>query len=254
MYWERDGDGLGDDSLRAPRAARPGAARGPRELAPGRRLRPLGGQAAADRARVGGGRGRRRPPSAPTSTTSASAAPRPAPTPTAPPTAARCRCSATSGSGPPRTSPATPDSAPSPTRSTRRSSSATRYKVLRGGAWATRRDVIRPSFRNWDLPERSQIFSGAALRKGRIGDNGASRSRSRFTCRRAARSPAWPRTCARGSRARSRSCRRSTSTTSAARSCSRRSPSCPSTTRPGSSARSSTASRRRSSPPPARRR
>ena len=34
------------------------------------------------------------------------------------------------------------------------------HKVLRGGAWATRRDVIRPSFRNWDLPERSQIFSG----------------------------------------------------------------------------------------------
>jgi len=34
------------------------------------------------------------------------------------------------------------------------------YKVLRGGAWATRRDVIRPSFRNWDLPERKQIFSG----------------------------------------------------------------------------------------------
>ena len=35
-----------------------------------------------------------------------------------------------------------------------------RYKVLRGGAWATRRSVIRPSFRNWDLAERSQIFSG----------------------------------------------------------------------------------------------
>jgi iron(II)-dependent oxidoreductase len=34
------------------------------------------------------------------------------------------------------------------------------YKVLRGGAWATRRDVIRTGFRNWDLPERSQIFSG----------------------------------------------------------------------------------------------
>jgi iron(II)-dependent oxidoreductase len=34
------------------------------------------------------------------------------------------------------------------------------HKVLRGGAWATRRDVIRPSFRNWDLPQRSQIFSG----------------------------------------------------------------------------------------------
>ena len=34
------------------------------------------------------------------------------------------------------------------------------HKVLRGGSWATRRDVIRPSFRNWDLPERRQIFSG----------------------------------------------------------------------------------------------
>jgi iron(II)-dependent oxidoreductase len=34
------------------------------------------------------------------------------------------------------------------------------HKVLRGGAWATRRNVIRPSFRNWDLPERRQIFAG----------------------------------------------------------------------------------------------
>jgi iron(II)-dependent oxidoreductase len=37
------------------------------------------------------------------------------------------------------------------------------YKVLRGGSWATRRDVMRPSFRNWDLPERRQIFSGIRL-------------------------------------------------------------------------------------------
>jgi gamma-glutamyl hercynylcysteine S-oxide synthase len=34
------------------------------------------------------------------------------------------------------------------------------HKVLRGGAWATRRNVIRTTFRNWDLPERRQIFSG----------------------------------------------------------------------------------------------
>ena len=34
------------------------------------------------------------------------------------------------------------------------------HKVLRGGAWATRRNVIRTSFRNWDLPQRRQIFSG----------------------------------------------------------------------------------------------
>jgi len=34
------------------------------------------------------------------------------------------------------------------------------YKVLRGGSWATHDSVMRPSFRNWDLPERRQIFSG----------------------------------------------------------------------------------------------
>ena len=39
-------------------------------------------------------------------------------------------------------------------------SSATSYKVLRGGSWATHPSVVRPSFRNWDLPQRRQIFSG----------------------------------------------------------------------------------------------
>ena len=34
------------------------------------------------------------------------------------------------------------------------------YKVLRGSSWATHPNVARPSFRNWDLPQRSQIFSG----------------------------------------------------------------------------------------------
>jgi gamma-glutamyl hercynylcysteine S-oxide synthase len=34
------------------------------------------------------------------------------------------------------------------------------HKVLRGGAWSARRPTIRTSFRNWDLPERRQIFSG----------------------------------------------------------------------------------------------
>jgi iron(II)-dependent oxidoreductase len=34
------------------------------------------------------------------------------------------------------------------------------YRVLRGGSWATHPDVMRPSFRNWDLPQRRQIFSG----------------------------------------------------------------------------------------------
>jgi gamma-glutamyl hercynylcysteine S-oxide synthase len=34
------------------------------------------------------------------------------------------------------------------------------HKVLRGGSWATAREVMRPSFRNWDLPQRRQIFAG----------------------------------------------------------------------------------------------
>jgi iron(II)-dependent oxidoreductase len=34
------------------------------------------------------------------------------------------------------------------------------YRVLRGGSWATCRDVVRTSFRNWDLPIRRQIFAG----------------------------------------------------------------------------------------------
>jgi iron(II)-dependent oxidoreductase len=34
------------------------------------------------------------------------------------------------------------------------------YKVLRGGAWATRGGAIRGTFRNWDYPIRRQIFSG----------------------------------------------------------------------------------------------
>jgi gamma-glutamyl hercynylcysteine S-oxide synthase len=34
------------------------------------------------------------------------------------------------------------------------------YKVLRGSSWATHARVARPSFRNWDLPQRNQIFSG----------------------------------------------------------------------------------------------
>ena len=36
----------------------------------------------------------------------------------------------------------------------------TDYRVLRGGSWATSRRVARPTFRNWDLPQRRQIFAG----------------------------------------------------------------------------------------------
>ncbi|MBS1886786.1 MAG: SUMF1/EgtB/PvdO family nonheme iron enzyme [Actinobacteria bacterium] len=39
------------------------------------------------------------------------------------------------------------------------------YKVLRGASWATHPRVARPSFRNWDLPQRRQIFAGIRLAK-----------------------------------------------------------------------------------------
>jgi iron(II)-dependent oxidoreductase len=37
------------------------------------------------------------------------------------------------------------------------------YRVLRGGSWAANRRVSTVTFRNWDLPERRQIFSGVRL-------------------------------------------------------------------------------------------
>jgi len=37
------------------------------------------------------------------------------------------------------------------------------YRVLRGGSWATRARVASPCFRNWDYPQRRQIFAGIRL-------------------------------------------------------------------------------------------
>jgi gamma-glutamyl hercynylcysteine S-oxide synthase len=37
------------------------------------------------------------------------------------------------------------------------------YRVLRGGSWATDARVASPHFRNWDLPQRRQIFAGVRL-------------------------------------------------------------------------------------------
>jgi iron(II)-dependent oxidoreductase len=37
------------------------------------------------------------------------------------------------------------------------------YRVLRGGSWATHPRIAGPTFRNWDLPQRRQIFSGVRL-------------------------------------------------------------------------------------------
>jgi iron(II)-dependent oxidoreductase len=37
------------------------------------------------------------------------------------------------------------------------------HRVLRGGSWAASPTVATRTFRNWDLPERRQIFSGVRL-------------------------------------------------------------------------------------------
>jgi iron(II)-dependent oxidoreductase len=34
------------------------------------------------------------------------------------------------------------------------------YRVLRGASWATRPSTARETFRNWDLPQRRQLFAG----------------------------------------------------------------------------------------------
>lgn len=41
------------------------------------------------------------------------------------------------------------------------------YRVLRGGSWATSARVATPTFRNWDLPLRRQIFCGLRLARDR---------------------------------------------------------------------------------------
>jgi gamma-glutamyl hercynylcysteine S-oxide synthase len=40
-----------------------------------------------------------------------------------------------------------------------------RYRVLRGSSWATAERVRSVTFRNWDLPQRRQIFAGVRLAK-----------------------------------------------------------------------------------------
>ena len=37
------------------------------------------------------------------------------------------------------------------------------YRVLRGGSWATAARVATPTFRNWDHPQRRQIFAGMRI-------------------------------------------------------------------------------------------
>ncbi len=163
----------------------------------------------------------------------------------APRTAARCRCSATSGSGPPRSSTATRASRRSPIREYSEVFFGEGYKVLRGGAWATAPQRDPDQLPQLGPPRAPTDLLRLPLRKGRVMEPAPPPSRSRST------STSRERAARRHGRRRPRgallpvqgAARRSTSTTSAARSSSSGSPSCPSTTRPARSARSSTLGR-----------
>ena len=48
------------------------------------------------------------------------------------------------------------------------------YRVLRGGSWATQPDAVTTAFRNWDHPDRRQIFAG--FRCARDAEPGEERS------------------------------------------------------------------------------
>ncbi len=134
---------------------------GPARLVPrGGGVRALGGQAPADRARVGeGGEDRRR----------RSSSTRRAP----------------SGSGRRRSSTATRASRAFPYAEYSEVFFGDEYRVLRGGSWVTDPLVARPTFRNWDLPQRRQIFSGirCASRCLEHGDRCVARPRTRRRAR-----------------------------------------------------------------------
>lgn len=58
-----------------------------------------------------------------------------------------------------------PDFVPDPYREYSEVFFGREYRVLRGGSWATRARVATPTFRNWDYPQRRQIFAGFRIAK-----------------------------------------------------------------------------------------
>ena len=72
-----------------------------------------------------------------------------------------------------RRSAATPASSPTPTASTPRSSSAPATACCAAARGPAARAWRPPTFRNWDLPQRRQIFSGAEARVGRLTSTGS---------------------------------------------------------------------------------
>ena len=72
-------------------------------------------------------------------------------------------CSATSGNGRRPPSPAIPGFTAFPYAEYSEVFFGDEHRVLRGGSWATDPLVARVTFRNWDFPQRRQLFSGVRL-------------------------------------------------------------------------------------------
>ena len=133
-------------------------ARTTRQLVRGRRLRPVGRQAAAHRARMGVRRPRRRHGARPTSVRR----------PTVPAAVGRGLTTPDGVSRPVRRRVGVdelglqpyPGFESFPYDEYSKVFFGPEYKVLRGGSWATDPVAMRRTFRNWDYPIRRQIFAG----------------------------------------------------------------------------------------------
>ena len=140
-WWSDEGWAWKEDydiaHLSGRRGGTPGRSGVPRLLVRGRRLRPLARSPAPHRSGVGEGGdldpGRPR------------------------------RASDRSGSGPRRWFDGYPGFVAHPYREYSEVFFGAQYRVLRGGSWATDPRVATPTFRNWDLPQRRQIFAGVRL-------------------------------------------------------------------------------------------
>ncbi len=163
LSWERSRQRVAPPALRparAPAACRAGAAR---LVLRGRGDRRVGGQAASDRSGVGEGRaGRlaRRPGTANLGREAFG------PLPVAPRATSDVGCECMLGDVWEWTSTpfaGYPGFSAFPYAEYSEVFFGDEYRVLRGGSWATDPLVARITFRNWDYPQRRQIFSGVRL-------------------------------------------------------------------------------------------
>ena len=199
LYWRRDGAAVDPPGLRPAGAGHAGRAGAARVLVRGRRVRPLGRPAAADRGRVGEGgpvRSRHRPdPQVPVGQRRAAdpshanlgqAFLRPAPAGSYPEGAAPCGARQLIGDVWEWTSSdflPYPGFEAWPYKEYSEVFFGPEYKVLRGGSFAVSPVACRSTFRNWDYPIRRQIFAGFRTARGLPRGDAPDPREDRLMCR-----------------------------------------------------------------------